>query len=99
MKAFDKAVELVIETPFRLNSLTEDLPVLREVSSLITCHVLRRSPSDSLKKGRDEREMRLLLPHCTIVLMFLRHTGSVECLKSMSLAYAAKRTSYKYVIS
>ena len=24
MKAFDKAVELVIETPFRLNSLTEE---------------------------------------------------------------------------
>lgn len=25
-----------------------------------------------------------------------RHTGSLECLNSMSLAYAAKRTSYKY---
>ena len=48
LKGFDKAVELVIETPFSLNSLNEDLPVLREVSSLITCHFLRGSPSDSL---------------------------------------------------
>ena len=36
MKGFDKAVELVIQTPFRLNTLTEDLPVLREVASLIS---------------------------------------------------------------
>ena len=28
IEAFDKAVELVIETPTRLNSLTEDLPDL-----------------------------------------------------------------------
>ena len=27
---FDKAVELVIETPFRLNASTVDLPVLPE---------------------------------------------------------------------
>ena len=30
LKTFDKVVKLVIETPFRLNSLTEDLPVFRK---------------------------------------------------------------------
>ena len=46
-KVFDKAVELVIETPFGLNHLTEDVPDLWEVLAH-WCHVLCGSPSVSL---------------------------------------------------
>ena len=47
LKAFDTSDDLNSETPSTLTSLMDNLSVLRQVSSLIACHVFRGFPLDS----------------------------------------------------
>ena len=66
---------------FRLNSLAEDLPVLREVSSLITCHGLRGSPSDLRNLFLLNNSLACRIATLTLLRILLKHAkwcGSLE---------------------